>query len=106
MIPELERLQRKSKWTDADRKRIQELSPKRVNNTGVRIKLNIKPVWMSLDEIHTKFVGKVEPWTVVRCTTCDAKYHLMDGASCDCGKEESKARQEYHLGGSKIGTTK
>ena len=59
---------------------------------------SLKPLWEQMDDIHIKFHGAIEPWTIVRCTTCKAKYHLVDGATCECGKEESKQRQKKYIG--------
>lgn len=107
MISELEALQRIDKPTQKERNRISVLSRKAMPSKvkRVRTRADAPPVWAQIDLIHEKFVGKIEPWTVMKCTTCNKAYHLSDYASCDCGKEESKQRFEKHLGGYKIGTT-
>lgn len=108
MISELEALQRIDKPTEQERQRIGILRRKAKPSKVLRVSTrpDAPALWEQHDKIHEKFVGKIEPWTVVRCTTCNKKYHLIDLANCMCGLEESKLRFKKHLGGFQVGTTK
>lgn len=97
-MSELEQLQRKDKWTAEDRKRYSELTRTEKSNAVYEPLSETPPLWRQMDKVHEKFVGKIEPWTEMKCTTCQSKYHLIDLASCECGIEESKKRYAKYIG--------
>lgn len=104
MISELESIRMKEKWTDADRRRMQELKQKSVKRISNSIRQFSPSVADQLDKIQDIFGNKVEPWTKFSCSVCKETYHLVDGAKCSCGAEESKKRFTKYLGEVSNGT--
>lgn len=106
MISELEALQRIERPTPNDLQRISQLRRK---NRVIRPKVVHKaapPISGQLDLVREKFGKKIEPWSIFECSECNVKYHLIDGAKCDCGKQEAKNRYIKYLGGLQIGSAK